>query len=353
MVMSGRSFTSDAYRYGFNGKEQDQEGMGGGASTYDYGFRIYNPGIAKFLSVDPLTKKYPWYTPYQFAGNMPVWATDLDGKEPEFQGSTPNQYACAPIKDGCTDEPYGWSWDGCDWIQGDKLNYRGGLKNPWEDITGDLNTEYDSKQEIVDWRNCSDLPDEGTGCHEFAFSGSFRNGISLETQDAQNEALTLYYNFINGSANDLSSFLSFGANSVMAGILQDEAFFSLLGSSFTRSVQNYFELNGSLNGFDGTKAISDFRLSMKTCGENYLNSQLYMFTVMGGYCTLDVQINEIVDRQVSLTITIWDHFGADSGDAVSNLPGLASLYYLQKNTISNNIKYKPFVWNIRANYFGK
>ena len=33
------------------------------------------------MSVDPLTKSYPWYTPYQFAGNLPIWAVDLDGLE--------------------------------------------------------------------------------------------------------------------------------------------------------------------------------------------------------------------------------------------------------------------------------
>jgi RHS repeat-associated protein len=76
-----------AYRYGFNGKELDKPGMGGGQSTYDYGFRIYNPAIAKFLSVDPLTREYPWYTPYQFAGNKPIWAIDLDGLE-EFIKTT-------------------------------------------------------------------------------------------------------------------------------------------------------------------------------------------------------------------------------------------------------------------------
>jgi hypothetical protein len=53
--------------------------------VYDYGFRIYNPEIAKFLSVDPLTKSYPWYTPYQFAGNKPIWAIDLDGLEELIQ----------------------------------------------------------------------------------------------------------------------------------------------------------------------------------------------------------------------------------------------------------------------------
>jgi len=69
-----------AYRYGFNGKEKDSSGEFG-LNHYDYGFRIYNPGIAKFLSVDPLTSSYPWYTPYQFAGNKPIQSLDLDGLE--------------------------------------------------------------------------------------------------------------------------------------------------------------------------------------------------------------------------------------------------------------------------------
>ncbi|MBT1705378.1 RHS repeat-associated core domain-containing protein, partial [Chryseosolibacter indicus] len=68
------------YRYGFNGKEKDDNGEWGSA-VYDYGFRIYNPSIGKFLSVDPLTKSYPWYTPYQFAGNKPIVSIDLDGLE--------------------------------------------------------------------------------------------------------------------------------------------------------------------------------------------------------------------------------------------------------------------------------
>jgi hypothetical protein len=47
----------------------------------DYGFRIYKPELGKFLSVDPLTQSYPWYTPYQFAGNKPIAFIDLDGAE--------------------------------------------------------------------------------------------------------------------------------------------------------------------------------------------------------------------------------------------------------------------------------
>jgi LysM repeat protein len=39
------------------------------------------------LSVDPLTKKYPWYTPYQFAGNKPIWAVDIDGLEESYSNT--------------------------------------------------------------------------------------------------------------------------------------------------------------------------------------------------------------------------------------------------------------------------
>jgi RHS repeat-associated protein len=79
--MSGRTFNSNSYKYGFNGKENDNETVGTGSGTQDYGMRIYNPALGRFLSVDPLTDKYPWYTPYQFAGNMPIRYVDVDGLE--------------------------------------------------------------------------------------------------------------------------------------------------------------------------------------------------------------------------------------------------------------------------------
>lgn len=81
MQMPGRSYTaSSSYRYGFNGKEKDPETYGEG-NIYDYGFRIYDPRLGRFKSVDPLTQSYPWYTPYQFAGNKPILCIDLDGAE--------------------------------------------------------------------------------------------------------------------------------------------------------------------------------------------------------------------------------------------------------------------------------
>ncbi|MFN5308715.1 MAG: RHS repeat-associated core domain-containing protein [Candidatus Kapaibacterium sp.] len=71
---------SSDYRYGYNGKEKDDE-IKGEANSLDYCARIYDPRVGKFLSVDPLTKDYPYLTPYQFASNTPIQAIDLDGLE--------------------------------------------------------------------------------------------------------------------------------------------------------------------------------------------------------------------------------------------------------------------------------
>jgi RHS repeat-associated protein len=81
MMLSGRNWeVGSEYRYGFNGKESDSETYGDG-NIYDYGFRIYNPRLGRFLSVDPITNSYPHLTPYQFASNRPIDGIDLDGLE--------------------------------------------------------------------------------------------------------------------------------------------------------------------------------------------------------------------------------------------------------------------------------
>ncbi len=84
MTMPHRQFTGNQeYRFGFNGKETDSE-----TDLQDYGFRIYNPALGKFLSVDPLTKDYPSWSPYPFAMNRPIDGVDLDGKEWERSNVT-------------------------------------------------------------------------------------------------------------------------------------------------------------------------------------------------------------------------------------------------------------------------
>ena len=90
MLMPHRSYASTAnYRFGFNGKENDNEAKGLG-NEQDYGMRIYDPRIGKFLSTDPLFKSYPELSYYQFASNSPISGVDQDGLEWELSTTNNN-----------------------------------------------------------------------------------------------------------------------------------------------------------------------------------------------------------------------------------------------------------------------
>jgi|GEM_PF-3277103 len=85
MMMPDRQYyasnDSSNYAYGFQGQEKDDEIKGPGNSiTFKY--RIYDPRLARFFSVDPLTQSYPWYSPYVFSGNRVIDAIELEGLEP-------------------------------------------------------------------------------------------------------------------------------------------------------------------------------------------------------------------------------------------------------------------------------
>jgi RHS repeat-associated protein len=80
MVMQGRSFAGTAYRYGFNGKEKDNEiNVDGG--DYDFGARIYDGRLGRWLSLDPSMTKYPKLNPYNFVDNSPIYCIDGNGKD--------------------------------------------------------------------------------------------------------------------------------------------------------------------------------------------------------------------------------------------------------------------------------
>lgn len=79
MVIEERSFSSAAYRFGFNGHEQDDEVSGSG-NTLDFGARVYNPRIGTWHSIDPMWKQFPFSSAYVFGLNSPICLIDPDGR---------------------------------------------------------------------------------------------------------------------------------------------------------------------------------------------------------------------------------------------------------------------------------
>ena len=79
MVQPSRKFDAGSgYRYGFNGKEKDNST---GEGNLDFGARIYDARISRWLSVDPLQDKFPSLSPYLFSLNNPILFVDPDGRE--------------------------------------------------------------------------------------------------------------------------------------------------------------------------------------------------------------------------------------------------------------------------------
>ncbi len=68
--------TSYSARYTFSGKERDEE------TGYSYfGARYYYSSYSIWLSVDPMSDKYPSLSPYVYCGNNPIKLVDPSGED--------------------------------------------------------------------------------------------------------------------------------------------------------------------------------------------------------------------------------------------------------------------------------
>jgi len=72
--------TNDALKYKFNGKELQDDNIGGNQlNLYDYGARNYDTALGRWMNIDPLTELSRRYSPYVYCYNNPVRFIDPDG----------------------------------------------------------------------------------------------------------------------------------------------------------------------------------------------------------------------------------------------------------------------------------
>jgi RHS repeat-associated protein len=81
---TGINLNQNKYRYGFNGMEKEND-LGG--DNYDFEARILDSRLGRWLSIDPLAKKYPSFSPYSAMANSPIIVVDDEGKEIKVVGS--------------------------------------------------------------------------------------------------------------------------------------------------------------------------------------------------------------------------------------------------------------------------
>ena len=76
--LPGRNESAGDYRYGFNGMEKDDEILGS-SNNYTTKFRQYDCRVARWLSVDFWSDKYPWQSTYCAMDNNPNILVDPSG----------------------------------------------------------------------------------------------------------------------------------------------------------------------------------------------------------------------------------------------------------------------------------
>jgi len=81
MLEPGKNYNANEYRFGFNGQENENEWDGQVGSKLDFGARIYDSRLGRWLACDPLAAKYPELSPYTYVGNMPIEAIDINGED--------------------------------------------------------------------------------------------------------------------------------------------------------------------------------------------------------------------------------------------------------------------------------
>ncbi len=78
VAMDGRTYAGGNSRYGFNGQEKDDDWNVDGGS-YDFGDRIYDSRLARWMLQDPFSKRYASKSPYSTMSNSPLTIIDLNG----------------------------------------------------------------------------------------------------------------------------------------------------------------------------------------------------------------------------------------------------------------------------------
>ncbi len=118
-------------KYTYNGKElNDDFGLG----LLDYGFRLYDPAIGRFTTIDPLAELFEHQSPYVYADNNPINFIDFmglggdDPNKPKDGGILPTVVVTATRLPSKSPRTNAWN----NWVQSSYDRTMGITPNQWQ-----------------------------------------------------------------------------------------------------------------------------------------------------------------------------------------------------------------------------
>ena len=191
--------------YKYNGKELDRKG---GLGWYDYGARMYDAALGRFMKTDRFSEKYVSLSPYQYGANNPVNNIDVNGDSIIVlnYGYIRKQYMAILIQNDAGEWQY-FSVNGDNvYVSGE---FSGGRK--FNDIAVG---EFDSPQEFLNSPYNSYGASDDMSINTYGFSEGYMIPTSKEQDDIIRDT------FISISKNESYDFLGNNCSTVVQKSLE-------------------------------------------------------------------------------------------------------------------------------------
>ena len=280
----------DRYHYGFNGKMKDNEWAGVG-NHIDFKFRGYDPRIARFILSDPLTKHYPYYSSYQFAGNSPIKNIDLEGLEPCSADIHIRQMETGYLKGTVTKDQllqfYGdnamAAFYGGSFLVGGELAISGNLIKSML-LTGGVSATFNAGWTAFNGGDIKSTVNSAisgfVGGAALSIPGG-KLGIGFLSGVAE-EATNQFLKNIEGDANgyDIKNMVLSGSISSLSNVISNKLCNSILGS-VDKSISKQIGI------YNSKQYKGEIKSYLRTCGFH------------GGDRALNIAANRIINRQIS------------------------------------------------------
>ena len=191
--------------YKYNGKELDSKG---GLDWYDYGARMYDAALGRFMKTDRFSEKYVSLSPYQYGANNPVNNIDVNGDSITVlnYGYIRKQHMAILIQNDAGEWQY-FSVNGDNvYVSGE---FSGGRK--FNDIAVG---EFDSPQEFLNSPYNSYGASDDMSINTYGFSEGYMISTSKEQDDIIRDT------FISISKNESYDFLGNNCSTVVQKSLE-------------------------------------------------------------------------------------------------------------------------------------